>query len=278
MKEALTMAHAFALPLTPTSRVSFPAQCWYLTGRYLKTVMRNPGAALPSLLISLFTLLIYQESFGNAAAFIPGLAGNSYTAFVLPLSLLSVALTSSVTAGAVLVSDINTGYFDKLLLTPVSRTALLLSVMFVGSMIIVVQLLLIMLVGVLLGVNPPTGLLGTMVVIGLAMLVGNALAGLAVGVALLTGSAATTQATSLLFFPLTQLTAAFTPLELLGNTLKTLAQLNPITYVLQAMRSLLLDGWSETNTIVVAVLLALFLSTLTFGFALFALRVRTSRK
>jgi ABC-2 type transport system permease protein len=137
------MTNAIALSMTPVSRASFLAQFWYLSTRYLKTVLRNPGAALPSLLISLFTLLIYQESFGNAAAFIPGLAGNSYTAFVLPLSLLSVALTSSVTAGAVLVSDINTGYFDKLLLTPVSRIALLLSVMFVGSLIMVVQLALI---------------------------------------------------------------------------------------------------------------------------------------
>ncbi|MDX1993367.1 MAG: ABC transporter permease [bacterium] len=272
------MAIAIATHNNAIPRASFGWQFWLLTGRFLKTVLRNPGAALPSLLISIFTLLIYQESFGTAATFIPGLAGNNYTAFVLPLSLLSVALTSAVTAGAVIVSDISTGYFDKLLLTPVSRTALLLSVMFVGSVLIAAELALIMLLGVLLGVNPPTGLLGALAVIGIAVLVGNALAGLGVGIALLTGSPAATQSTSLLFFPLTQLTAAFTPLELLGDTLRAIAQVNPATYVLKAMRTILLEGWGDTTSIMTGVLVALVLCAVTFMFALVSLRIRTGRK
>jgi ABC-2 type transport system permease protein len=259
-------------------RLSFLAEIVLLTERYLKTVLRSPGTYLSSLILSVFTLLIYQASLGNAAGFLPGLIGKSYLAFILPGAVLNSALTSAGVAGQSIVQDIASGYFDKLLLTPVRRGALLLSAMLVGAFVLGLQTTLVTLVGVLLGLNPPTGFAGLVAIVLIAMLVGNALAGFTVGIGLRTGSPAATQSVSFLFFPLTLLTAAFVPFDLLSGWIKVAAQFNPITYILQAMRTILLDGWGNTGDILVGVLIALMLCLTTFTFAVFNLRLRTTRR
>jgi ABC-2 type transport system permease protein len=267
-----------ATTATSYSRTAFLSEFMLMTARYTKAVIRNPGGALPSFLISVFTLLIYKESLGNAAAFLPGLTADSYIGFVVPLSVLSAALVSSSVAGSLIVSDISTGYFDKLLLTPVRRTVLLFSTMTVGVLVVGLQAIMIGVIGVSLGLNPPTGVFGIAFTVVIAVLVGNALAGFTLGIALRTGNPAATQATSLLFFPLTQLTAAFTPIELLGNTLRTLAQLNPITYVLSAMRTVLINGWGDVPTILIGIVVTVVFNIITFAFAYRALQARTRRK
>jgi ABC-2 type transport system permease protein len=261
-----------------TGTLPFWAQVWLLTVRYVRAVFRTPGAYLPGLVLSVFTLLIYQASLGNAANFLPGLIGKSYLAFILPGAVLNSALSSSGIAGQFIVQDIATGYFDKLLLTPVRRGALLLGAVFAGALMLGLQTTLVSLVGLLLGLNPPTGLPGIGAIILIALLVGNALAGLTVGVGLRSGSPSATQGISFLFFPLTLLTAAFVPFDLLGGWIRVAAQLNPITYILQAMRTILLDGWGNTADILTGLLIALLLSVATFAFAVTSLQARTRRQ
>jgi len=108
-------------------------------------------------------------------------------------------------------------------------------------------------------------------------LLGSGFAGFTVSAALGSGNAAVTQAASFLFFPLTFLTASFVPLELLSGWLKVAAKLNPITYVLEAMRSLLNVGW-EMTVLWQGVAACLILATAMYALAVYALRVRTRRK
>ncbi|MCO5184947.1 MAG: ABC transporter permease [Anaerolineae bacterium] len=107
-------------------RAGLGVQIALVTWRNLITIFRTPAALIPPLAISIFFLIIYESTLGGAAGFIPGLAGNSYLAFILPLSIVSSSLSGAGIAAQNLVRDIETGYFDKLLLTPVSRAALLL--------------------------------------------------------------------------------------------------------------------------------------------------------
>jgi ABC-2 type transport system permease protein len=90
------------------------------------------------------------------------------------------------------------------------------------------------------------------------------------------GSAAATQGASFLFFPLTFLAPTFVPLELLSGWLKTAARLNPITYVLEAMRGLINTGWDGT-ALLQGVAACLILAVVTYALAVTALRVRTRR-
>jgi ABC-2 type transport system permease protein len=258
-----------------SNSTSLPVQVFLLAIRSLTTLLRTPEALLPPLAISIFFLVIYQSTLGKASSFIPGIGG-SYLGFILPLSIVSGSLSGSGVAAQNLVRDIERGYFDKLLLTPVRRAALLLAPILAGAVILGIQSTIVVAVGLLLGLKPATGILGLLTVIGLGVLLGIGFAGFTVSAALGSGSAAATQGASFLFFPLTFLAPTFVPLALLSGWLAVVAKLNPITYVLEAMRSLLNTGW-DAQAIGASILACLLLATAMYILAAFALRVRTRR-
>jgi ABC-2 type transport system permease protein len=255
--------------------LSFPYQVAMLTRRSLVTIFRTPEALLPPIAISVFFLIIYQSTLGRAAGFIPSIGGD-YLSFILPLSIVSASLAGAGIAAQNLVRDIERGYFDKLLLTPVNRAVLLLSPILAGALILGLQASIVIGVALLLGLESATGLLGLLAVVGLAVLLGTGFAGFTVSAALGSGSAAATQGASFIFFPLTFLAPTFVPLELLDGWLRVAAQLNPITYVMEAMRTLIKSGW-EWSAIWPGVLACLVLALATYMLAALALRVRTRR-
>jgi ABC-2 type transport system permease protein len=258
-------------------QMPFVLQVTTLAWRALRVTFRTPAAILPSLVISVFFLAVYQASLGNASGFLPGLVGKSYIGFILPVSIVSAALSSSGVAGSSIVRDIENGYFDKLSLTPISRGALVLGPMLAGAAIVVLQTLLVTTVGILMGLRPETGIAGLLVMVGYALLLGMSFAGLTVGVALRTGNAGAVQGASFLFFPLSFLTATFVPFDLLSGWIKVAATYNPITYVLDAMRTLMLTGW-DAEILARGLSSCLVLAVITYSFAILSLRARTRRK
>jgi ABC-2 type transport system permease protein len=245
--------------------------------RSLVTIFRTPEALLPPVAISLFFLVIYDSTLGRAASFIPNLGTNSYLGFILPLSIVSSSLSGAGVAAQNLVRDLESGYFDKLLLTPIRRSALLIGPILSGAIILGLQATIVVLIALILGLNPVTGLPGLLVVVGISVLLGTGFAGFTVSAALGSNSSAATQGASFIFFPLTFLAPTFVPLDLLEGWLKTVAQLNPITYVLEAMRGLINTGW-ELDLLWKAILACVLLGTAMYALAAFALRVRTRRK
>ncbi|NIS82168.1 MAG: ABC transporter permease, partial [Anaerolineales bacterium] len=244
--------------------------------RNLVTIFRTPEAVIPPIAISLFFLVIYDSTLGKASSFIPNLGGNSYLGFILPLSIVSSALSGAGIAAQNLVRDVKNGYFDKLLLTPISRSTLLLGPILAGALILGVQASIVLGVGLLLGLDPITGLPGMLSIVGLAVLLGTGFAGFTVSAALGSGNAAATQGASFVFFPLTFLAPTFVPMDLLEGWLKTAASINPITYVLEAMRGLINTGW-DFSLMWKALLACLLLAGAMYALAAFALRVRTRR-
>jgi ABC-2 type transport system permease protein len=261
----------------PETRAGLLREIMLVTLRSLITIFRTPEALLPPVAISLFFLVIYDSTLGEASSFIPNLGTNSYLGFILPLSIVSSSLSGAGVAAQNLVRDLESGYFDKLLLTPIRRTALLIGPILSGAVILGLQASIVVLIGLVLGLNPATGIPGLMAVIGIAVLLGTGFAGFTVSAALGSNSAAATQGASFIFFPLTFLAPTFVPLELLDGWLKTAAQINPITYVLEAMRGLINSGW-EVDLLWKALLACLLLGSAMYALAVFALRVRTQRK
>jgi ABC-2 type transport system permease protein len=254
---------------------SFFAQLFLLTRRTLVTIFRTPESILPPIAISLFFLVIYESTLGRASGFLPNIGG-SYLGFILPLSIVSASLSGAGIAAQNLVRDIERGYFDKLLLTPVSRATLLFGPILAGAVILGIQAALVLLVGLLMGLEPATGIPGMFTLIGLSVLLGTGFAGFTVSAALGSGNAAATQGASFIFFPMTFLAPTFVPIDLLDGWLKTAATLNPITYVLQAMRALLNTGW-DGQLIFQAVIACLILAALMYSLAVLALYARTRR-
>lgn len=260
------------------ARMPFWRQVTTLTWRTLVVNFRVPAAVLPSIIISAFFLLVYQATLGDAAAFLPGLAGKSYLGFILPLSIISSSLSGAGVAGQSIVRDIENGYFSKLQLTPMSRWALLLGPMLGGAIILVIQTIVVIGMGLLLGLESATGVWGILGVLGFSLLLGVGFSGFTVGIALMSGSAAATSGASFAFFPLSFLTATFVPLELLSGWIKTAATYNPITYILNAMRALLLNENPSSEVLLNGLLACAVLGIGLFAFALWSLRVRTRRR
>jgi ABC-2 type transport system permease protein len=246
-------------------------QAWVLGQRALREGWRTPEALLPTLFIPLFFLVV---NVGQAAKIFPAastefLHGQGYGAFQLPSSLLLAA--SFGTAALFLVEDIEGGYFDKLRAAPISRTALVMGRLIAeGAKGVLIATALVIL-GVIFGISIASGVLGFVLLVGLTALWSVVFVGFMQLVALKTRSAAATNSAGLVFFPLLFLTPNFVPRDLLTRPMEIAATLNPVTYVMEALRSLILEdldwGAIAPGFAVVAVL----------GAVMIALNVRVIR-
>jgi ABC-2 type transport system permease protein len=216
-------------------------EAWLLGQRALREGWRTPEALLPTLFIPLFFLVV---NVGQAAKIFPSsstafLHGQGYGAFQLPSSLLLAG--SFGTAALFLVEDIEGGYFDKLRASPVPRTALVLGRLIgeaVKGLLISTALVLL---GLAFGISIASGPLGFVLVIGLTALWSVVFVGFMQLIALKTRSAAATNSGGLIFFPLLFLTPNFVPRDMLTRPMEVAATLNPVTYVMEALRSLILQ-------------------------------------
>lgn len=162
--------------------------------------------------------------------------------FILPVSIASGAVGGTGGTGQALVRDIESGYFARLLLTPATRTAIVLGPMIAGMLQLFVQTLLIFGVAFLVGLTIPVGVPGFLFTLLLAIGFGLGFAGYSVGVALKTRNAQAAQAGTLLFFPLIFLSTTFVPKELIeAEWLKVAATFNPTTYIFEGMRAVLMQ-------------------------------------
>ena len=222
-------------------------QAWLLSRRALREGWRTPEALVPTLFIPLFFLVV---NVGQAAEIFPGattefLYGQGYGAFQLPSSLLLAA--SFGTAALFLVEDIEGGYFDKLRSAPISRVSLVLGRLLAEAVKGVLIAAAIVALGVVFGISIASGVLGFVLLIGLTALWAVVFAGFMQLIALKTRSAAATNSGGLIFFPLLFLTPNFVPRDMLTRPMEIAATLNPVTYVMEAMRSLILEdlAWSS---------------------------------
>ncbi|MDJ0753927.1 MAG: ABC transporter permease [Ardenticatenaceae bacterium] len=264
--------------VTSTNRMisySWLAQILMMTARSLRTLIRKPETFVPGIFTSVFFLLIFNGALGSSAQFLPGFEGVDYIAFILPLSIISAALDSP--AGQALVRDLESGYFDKLLLTPIKRSALVLGHILAGGITVVFISLVVLALAFLLGLRPAAGSAGILVLLAFTLLIGVGFGGLTVGVALRTGSSAATQGASFAFFPFVFLTSAFFPLDFLQGWLRIAATVNPVTYILDALRSLMISGF-DLESLFFGILASLVISIGPFLFAVVSLRVRTCRQ
>jgi len=212
-----------------------------LIQRSIREALRTPEALLPTLFIPLFFLVV---NVGQAARIFPSnstpfLAGQSYAAFQLPSSLLLAA--SFGTAALYLVEDIEGGYFDKLRAAPVPRTAIIfgrLAAEALKSAAIAVAMLLI--AALPFGISIASGPLGFVLLILLTASWAVVFSGFMQLIALKTRSAAATNSAGLIFFPLLFLTPNFVPRPLLTRPMEIAATFNPVTYIMEALRSLVL--------------------------------------
>jgi ABC-2 type transport system permease protein len=211
-----------------------------LIQRSVREALRTPEALFPTIFIPLFFLVV---NVGQAARIFPStstpfLAGQSYAAFQLPSALLLAA--SFGTAALYLVEDIEGGYFDKLRAAPVPRTAILFGRLAAEALKAAAIATVMVLIALVFGISIASGLLGFVLLILLTATWAVVFSGFMQLIALKTRSAAATNSAGLIFFPLLFLTPNFVPRPLLTDPMEVAATYNPVTYIMEAMRSLIL--------------------------------------
>jgi ABC-2 type transport system permease protein len=248
------------------------SQTMLLGQRGIRESLRTPEALLPTLFIPLFFLVV---NVGQAGKIFPSdstpfLKGQGYAAFQLPSSLLLAASFGS--AALYLVEDIEGGYFDKLRAAPVSRTALVLGRLASEAVKSLAITSVMVAVALPFGISIASGPLGFLLLLALTASWAVVYSGFMQVIALKTRSAAATNSGSLVFFPLLFLTPNFVPRHLLTRPMEVAATFNPVTYIMEAMRSLILEdfAWAAIGRgfAVVAVL----------GVVMVALNVRLIRR
>jgi ABC-2 type transport system permease protein len=219
---------------------------WALGQRALREALRTPEAIIPTLFIPIFFLVVNT---GQAAKIFPGpstgfLEGQGYGAFQLPVSLLLAA--SFGTSALFLVEEIEGGYFDKLRSAPIARTSLVLGRLIAEGAKAVLITSVMVLIALPFGVEIASGVLGFVLLVLLTSLWATVFAGFMQLIALGTRSAAATNSGSLIFFPLLFLTPNLVPRDLLTRPMEIAATFNPVTYLMEALRSLILVdlNWS----------------------------------
>jgi ABC-2 type transport system permease protein len=218
-----------------------------LGARSLREAIRQPDALFMTMFIPIFFLVVNT---GQAAEIFPSdstafLEGQGYGAFQLPITLLLAA--SFGMAALFLVEEIEGGYFDKLRAIPIPRYAIVLGRLVAEAAKCVVISIVIVLIALPFGITIASGPLGFVLLVGLSALWGVVYAGFMQLIALKTRSAAATNSGGLIFFPLLFLTPNFVPRDLLTEPMEVAATINPVTYLMEALRSLILVDldWSE---------------------------------
>ena len=222
----------------PTAAAAFE-----LGRRAFRNIVRVPIGNLPSLIIPLFILAVNVGALGAIASRQIDVGEGGYLAFFLPTALVLSITNSAVSSGMGVVRDMDSGYFDKLLLAPISRLSILLGRLSADGFRASLQATLLLTVGLIFGSGLASGPLGFLVIVAMLAVWALAYAGISLAIALRTGSIDATQSSFLIGFPLVFLSTATVPLELMSPWMRAFAEVNPVTYILNAVRSLISDGW-----------------------------------
>ena len=240
--------------------------------RALRSVLRDTETTVPALVIPVF---MYVMTVGALEDFAENLPDLDYRAFQLPVAVLFAV--TGISRATTVVADIQSGYFDRLAITPVNRLALLLGLMVADFALVVALTIPVVIMGFIAGVSFVTGIPGILVFMGLAGIWGLIFSGFPYTIALKTGNAAAVNISFLLFFPFLFMTSLFVPQEAMTGWMARAADFNPVTYLLAALRSLIYVGW-EAQVMRDGLIAIAAVGVISLGMALAALKGRATRR
>jgi ABC-2 type transport system permease protein len=217
----------------------------YMMNRHLLNLWRQPIWIAVTLVQPVIWLLLYGALFKNVTK-IPGFESTSYIQFLTPGIVVMTALFSAGWSGMAVIDDINKGILDRFLVSPVVRRSLIIGRLLNGTVIIVIQSLIVVGLALIVGARFPNAW-GIIVLIALASLLAAAIGCLSVALALLARREETLiAAVNFFVLPLTFLSTAFMQKSLVPKWIQNVASVNPVNWAVEAGRSAVLPGtdWS----------------------------------
>ncbi len=244
--------------------------------RSVLRTLRQPAMVVPALLFPLLFLAITAGGLDSATR-LPGFPSDSYLTFALALTFVQGAIFSANSAGTNVAADLETGFLSRLSLTPLRRVALLLGQLSGIVVLGLIQALTFIVVGLTAGAGLEAGPLGVPVIIAIAVLTALGFGSLGAFAALRTGSGEAVQGLFPLMFAALFLSSMSLPRDLIEiDWFQTVATWNPVSYMLEGIRSLLIDGW-DGEALALGFLASGGLALVTLAAASRALKTRMTR-
>ncbi len=259
-----------------TATTAFPRQARYLAWRSVIRTVRQPIVIVPPLVFPLFLLAINASGLG-AATDVPGFPTSSYLAFALAFPFMQGAIFATNTAGTNVAQDIGSGFFNRLSLTPMRGSSLLAGQLSGVLLIGTLQAVAFLGAGLAAGAHIEAGPLGVPVLFALSLSIAAAFGAIGLLAGLRTGSSEAVQGLFPLMFILLFLSSATLPRDLIAHDwYRTVATINPVSYLIEGLRSLIITGWdAEALALGFGVAIAIF--TVALGASTLALRERLVR-
>jgi ABC-2 type transport system permease protein len=247
-----------------------------LARRSVVRTLRQPVNIVPALLFPTMFLAVTAGGL-HAATRLPGFPSDSYLDFFIAFSFLQGAIFATMNAGTDLAKDIQTGFLNRLALTPLRGSALLGGHLSGAVLMGLLQSVFYLAVGLAAGVDIVTGVAGALVILLLSVLIVAGFAAIGAMLALRTGTGEAIQGMFPLFFVLLFLSSMSLPRNLIeADWFRALATINPVTYLIEAIRSLIITGW-DPQALALGFGIAIAILVLGLTGAALALRSRLAR-
>jgi ABC-2 type transport system permease protein len=252
------------------------SQVYQLARRSVVRQLRQPANVVAPVIFPLGLLAVNSGGLQPATR-IPGFPTDRFVAFALAIPFLQGALFATMNAGTDLARDIQTGFLNRLSLTPMRGSAMIAGTLAGAGFAALLQAIIYIAVGYAVGVHPKSGAAGIAVILVLAVAIAFGFGAVGLFMALRTGSGEAVQGLFPLLFVFLLVSSMNFPRNLIeADWFRWLATINPVSYLIEGIRSLVIEGWNGE-----AIGLAFAISAVLIACALtasaFALRQRMTR-
>ena len=251
-------------------------QIYEIARRAIIQTIRQPALVIPPVIFPLIMMAINTGGL-NAATNLPGFPADTYLDFAIAVPFLQGSLFACINAGASMARDVETGFLQRLAMTPMQRAALLIGQLGGVMVVAFMSALIYIAVGFAAGMDFEAGVLGIPALLALAMLVALAFAALGAFVGLRSGSGETVQGFFPLFFVLLFLSSMSLPRPLIEQDwFRFIATYNPVSYLIEGIRSFIITGW-DAEALALGFGVAIVIAVAAVAAASSALRTRLVR-
>ncbi len=236
---------------------AFGYETYYLGLRTTRRFLRVPANWISIIFFPLIQLLVFSQLYKDIVA-LPAFDGSSYLAYLAPGQIVFASFMAVAWASYGLLVEYRSGYLDKLRASPIARWSILAGEMVPLFFQAAAMAGILLLVSLLLGATLVTGIGGFAIILLLSGVFGIAFAGVSFVPALITKSEQATSALSLLMFPIIFISTAFVPRELMPGWMQVVNDWNPVSYQIEAIRSLMVTGydWNAIGSALLAMAIA----------------------